>query len=133
MNNINQTRNGPDQMGGHCLKSNCSAFTLVEIMIVVAIIGMLAAIAVPSYGRARERAHRTACIANLRQIDGAVQLWAMENKKDTGAPVTYAEIRPFLKHEVSCPAGGTTFDDSYTLPGVDQSPTCKRQPGHKLD
>jgi prepilin-type N-terminal cleavage/methylation domain-containing protein len=108
-------------------------FTLVEIMIVVAIIGLLAAIAVPSYGRSRDRARLTACIANLRQIDGAVQLWALENKKETGDPVTYADIRPFLKYEVSCPSGGSRFDDSYALAGVEQAPTCKRQPSHKLD
>ena len=110
-----------------------SAFTLVEIMIVVAIIGLLAAIAVPSYSHARERARLTACIANLRQIDGAMQLWALENKKDAGDPVTGADIRPFLKHEVTCPSGGTTFDDSYALASVEQSPTCKRQPAHKLE
>lgn len=109
-----------------------SGFTLVEIMIVVAIIGMLATIAVPSYSRSREKAHLTACLANLRQIDGAVQLWAMENKKDTADPVGYADVRPFLKHEVSCPSGGTTFEDSYALATVEQTPTCKRQASHRL-
>jgi prepilin-type N-terminal cleavage/methylation domain-containing protein len=118
MKNINAARGG---------------FTLVEIMIVVAIIGMLAAIAVPNYNKSRLRAHLTTCIANLRQIDGAVQLWAVENKKDAGCPVAYTDIRPFLRHEVSCPSGGTTFDDSYALASVEQSPTCKRQPSHKLD
>ena len=115
------------------INTACSGFTLVEIMIVVAIIGLLAAIAVPNYTKSRLRAHQTACVANLRQIDGAVQLWAMENKKDAGDPVAYSDIKSYLRHEVSCPSGGTTFDDSYALVGVDETPTCKRQPTHKLD
>jgi Tfp pilus assembly protein PilE len=64
-------------------------------MIVVAIIGMLAGIAVPNYIKAREHAHRTACISNLQQIDGAVQLWAMESKKDAEQPVTYVDISSY--------------------------------------
>lgn len=61
-------------------------------MIVVAIIGMLAALAIPNYVKAREQTHRTACINNLQQIDGAIQLWAMENKKDADQPVAYDDI-----------------------------------------
>jgi prepilin-type N-terminal cleavage/methylation domain-containing protein len=61
-------------------KYNRSAgFTLVEIMIVVAIIGLLAAIAIPNFVRARQTAQSNACINNLRQIDNAKQQWALEN------------------------------------------------------
>jgi prepilin-type N-terminal cleavage/methylation domain-containing protein len=108
--------------------SNQAGFTLVEIMIVFAIIGMLAAIAVPNYVKAREQAHRTSCINNLQQIDGAVQLWAMENKKDADESVTYDDIRSYLRNSVSCPAGGTSFADSYTLTIVDAKPACQRKP-----
>jgi prepilin-type N-terminal cleavage/methylation domain-containing protein len=57
-------------------KSNTSGFTLVEIMIVVAIIGLLAAIAIPNFIRARSNSQMNACINNMRQLDGAAQQWA---------------------------------------------------------
>ena len=62
-----------------------SGFTLVEIMIVVAIIGLLAAIAIPNFVKARTTAQKNACIANLKQIDGAKEQWALENKLTSGA------------------------------------------------
>jgi prepilin-type N-terminal cleavage/methylation domain-containing protein len=114
-------------------KSQPAGFTLIEIMIVVAIIGMLAGIAVPNYIKAREQTHRTACITNLQHIDGAVQLWAMECKKDADQLVTYNDISSYLRNSVSCPAGGTSFSDSYTLTIVEAKPTCQRKPEtHKL-
>ena len=108
-------------------------FTLVEIMIVVAIIGLLATIAIPNFGKARQTAMKNACISNLRQIDGAIQQWALDMKKDAGQPVTYADIKSYLKNDVTCPSGGTTFDDSYSISTVDVSPTCQKQPTtHKM-
>jgi general secretion pathway protein G len=102
-------------------------FTLVEIMIVVAIIGLLAAIAIPNFSRARSTAYKNACIVNLRQIDGAKQIWATENKKGDNDVPTESDIAPYLsKGMPSCPGGGT-----YTIGAVDQNPTCDR-PGHTL-
>ena len=106
-----------------------AGFTLVEIMIVVAIIGLLAAIAVPNFVKARTTAQMNACINNLRQIDGAVQQWALEQKKDATSPVTYPDIADYLKNSVTCPAGGLTPDDSYALTTVNAVPTCKKKPG----
>jgi prepilin-type N-terminal cleavage/methylation domain-containing protein len=108
------------------MTSRKSGFTLVEIMIVVAIIGLVAAIAIPNFVRARTQSQKNACINNLRQIDGAVQTWALEYKKAASATVAFTDISPYLKNSVICPAGGTTFADSYTLAGVTGKPVCKK-------
>ena len=108
-------------------------FTLVEIMIVVAIIGLLATIAIPNFAKARTSAQKTACISNLQRIDGSIQQWALDLKKDAGDPVSYADIKSYMKNEVSCPSGGTSFADSYTITAVDTSPLCQKKPDtHKL-
>jgi prepilin-type N-terminal cleavage/methylation domain-containing protein len=94
-------------------------FTLVEIMIVVAIIGLLAAIAIPNFVRARTTSQKNACINNLRQIDGAKQQWALENQQQSTATPANTDIQPYLKNSQwpSEPAGGTyTINDCGTLP-----------------
>ena len=112
--------------------SNKSGFTLVEIMIVVAIIGLLAAIAIPNFVRARTTAQMNACINNLRQVDGAIQQWALEQKKDTSALPLEADVTPYLKNSVICPSGGTSFADSYKMNTVADQPSCTRVTTHKL-
>ena len=104
--------------------SRNSGFTLVEIMIVVAIIGLLAAIAIPNFVRARTQSQKNACINNLRQIDGAVQQWALENKQGGSATVNKTDVYPYLKNSVICPSGGTTFANSYAVTTVAAKPTC---------
>jgi prepilin-type N-terminal cleavage/methylation domain-containing protein len=114
--------------------STKSGFTLVEIMIVVGLIGMLASIAVPSYVRARDSSQMNACINNLREFDGAVQQYALENKLAPTAPYTLANLQPFVKLTSAgalpaCPAGG-----AYS-PGesIANPPTCSLSPiGHAL-
>ena len=103
-------------------------FTLVEIMIVVAIIGLLAAIAVPNFMRARENAQTNACIANLKQISGAITLWALDENKSATDNVTMGDLVPnYIKGTPVCPAGGT-----YTLLTVADDPTCSIGGDHTL-
>jgi len=106
----------------HICRSTRSAFTLVEIMIVVAIIGLLAAIAIPNFVKAREAAQRTACIQNLRAIDGAKSTWALEQKKgstDTPVESDLFGTSLYLREKPACPANGT-----YSLNQVDAKPAC---------
>jgi prepilin-type N-terminal cleavage/methylation domain-containing protein len=109
-------------------KNRSRGFTLVEIMIVVAIIGLLASIAVPNFVKARTIAQQKACISNLQQIDGAIQRWALDLNKGQGSPVAYSDISSYLKNMVVCPSGGHTFDDSYTISTVDAAPLCQIVP-----
>lgn len=115
-------------------------FTLVEIMIVVAIIGLLATIAIPNFVRARLKAQQSACINNLRQIDGAKQTWALENKASQSTVPTIANIQPYLGRGTqgtapTCPADtASTFATSYNLNDLQTAPACLINPtDHKLD
>ena len=108
-----------------------AGFTLVEIMIVVAIIGLLAAIAIPNFVKARQTAQKNACINNLRMIDGAKEQWALENRAASGGGVTEdgaTGVNSYIKGNARpiCPAGG-----SYTYGNVGENPICSTA-GHTM-
>jgi len=115
--------------------SRNAGFTLVEIMIVVAIIGLLATIAIPNFVRARLKAQQNACINNLRQIDGAKQTWALENKAGPNTPITILNIQPYMGRGVlgtapTCPAdSANSFPTSYSINDLQTAPTCLILPG----
>jgi len=108
-----------------------AGFTLVEIMIVVAIIALLAAIAIPNFVKARTSSQKTACIANLKQIEGAKATWAMEMKKSSSATPVPTELYGatlYIREIPGCPGGGT-----YAELAVDTKPTCTLSTeGHTL-
>jgi hypothetical protein len=91
-------------------------------------IGIISAIAIPNFVKARQTAQKNACINNLRQIDGAKQMWALENKKTDADTPTPADLEPYLRNKAFpvCPAGGT-----YTINPVSQKPECSHE-GHSL-
>ena len=105
-------------------------FTLVEIMIVVAIIGLLAAIAIPNFVQARNRAEQNACIANLKQIDGAKQIYALDtNTTDTASPAWGQLVTNYIKKTPICKSGG-----GYAIMSISVDPTCNMSAtkGHLL-
>jgi prepilin-type N-terminal cleavage/methylation domain-containing protein len=107
-------------------------FTLVEIMIVVAIIGLLAAIAIPNFVKARTTSQQNACINNLRLIDAAKQQWALEQRQQTTSVPNSdgSDLQPYLGRGAngelpSCPVdSNNSFATSYTPNNVGTSPQC---------
>ena len=121
-------------------KTTVGGFTLLECMIVLAIISLLAAITIPSMVHARTTSQMNDCISNLKQVDAATQQWAIENNAGVGTPITAANIRPYLGRgssgsiqSVFCPADMTKqFDNSYTITDTVTKPSCVVLPSTHL-
>lgn len=102
-------------------------FTLVELMIVVAILGLLASIALPSFSAAREKSMRNTCISHLRQVSGAKDQYALSH--NGVAPTALDDLIPdIIRHRPVCPAGG-----SYTVGDLQVDPQCDQgAAGHTI-
>src|SRR4026207_2446661 len=105
---------------------NQKAFTLVDIMIVVAIIALLAAIAVPGFMRARKRSQASRILTDLRLIDSAIDQYAIENNKKTNGPVGVADWTAYVKKGSPLyNTGNSIFGTAYGPQTVDQIPQVK--------
>ena len=107
------------------LNKTRGGFTLVEIMIVVAIIAMLAAIAVPNFLRARKRSQATRVLEDLRMIDAAIDQYAIETNKVSGDTVAWADVKAYLKtgSTLYTSSGKDMLGHNFLIPKVDTIPT----------
>lgn len=107
---------------------NNKGFTLTEIMITVAVIGVVSSLAVPNMIKARESAQTQTCISNLRKIDDAKSMWAtFEGELETSVPDWSDLVPDYIKRTPECPASGT-----YDIGQVREFTICDQE-GHELD
>lgn len=101
-------------------------FTIVELMIVVATIGLLAAIAIPAYSQARNNSISKGCINNLRQIDGAKDEYALDHNNQ--APADWGDlVSTYITKTPACKGGG-----AYAFNALGAAPTCDVGAGHEM-
>jgi hypothetical protein len=117
-------------IGCYTVGNGSQSGAALAVLPVAAVAGMMSAIAIPNFVKARTTAQQHACINNLRQIDAAKNQWALEQNKKAGDPCTEDDIKPYIHltngNLPKCPAGGT-----YTINAIGEAPTCSI-PNHVL-
>ena len=112
-----------------------AGMSVIEMMIVCAIIALVASIAIPFFVRYRANAQAKACVSNLRQISAAKELWAIETRQPVGAPCPVSEVMgagKYIRNQVRCPAAGAV---DYDVGNVGDYPKCPVEatfPAHAL-
>jgi competence protein ComGC len=120
-------RQSAGALGGNGLALAGLITGYVSIGLLVVLLPLMAAIAIPNFVKARDTAMRNGCINNLRLIDSATMQWALETRANDGAAVTPANVVAYTREGFpTCPAGGT-----YTIGPVGKAPTCSK-PGHAI-
>lgn len=116
-------------LGGKGLATAGLITSYVGILCVIFVFGLLSAIAIPNFVKARNKSMENACINNLREIQAAKNEWALEKNKDGGDVPTESDLTPYLANGKfpTCPAGGT-----YSINAVTNDVTCT-VPGHSLE
>jgi general secretion pathway protein G len=114
------------------MKTAHNGFSLIEVMVVVAIIGTLMAISIPNISKARLSSTRNVCVGNMRQIEAAKRIWALEKDKtldDTPVDSELFGSTNYLRDKPVCPAGGT-----YAINAIRNYPSCSLSStqGHSL-
>lgn len=115
---------------------NRKGITIVEVMIVLGIIGLLCAMALPNFGRMRANAYRDQCITNLRTIAAAKERWSLETgAADTDEPSS-SDLDPYIKDGTAslvCPLDpSSSFSTSYTINDIETNPACNINGAHVL-
>jgi prepilin-type N-terminal cleavage/methylation domain-containing protein len=113
-------------------ESEQAGWTMVELLIVMALLGLLAAAAAPSFLKARSEGWKNICVLNLKKIAEAKSHWAVEQRKSAGDVPVESDLvgrGRYLRRMPACPSGGT-----YSLGAVEEKPTCQfaETQGHKL-
>jgi len=115
-----------------------AGMTLLEIMIVVAIVGILTTLVIPMFTRFREQTQKALCIQNLKMIEYSKEMWALSGDATPGATAVWTDIAPYTNHtnkELLCPVDPQkTFATSYNVGDLKQEPACRINPAqHNLD
>jgi hypothetical protein len=125
---MNRVKNSGGTEQGHGLALTGTVMSGVSLAL-LPVIGLLAAIAIPNFVKARQSSQRAACVSNLHSIDDAKATWALENRKTDGTEPADSDLfgpAKYLREKPTCPAGG-----SYSLGPVGERPTCT-VPGHVI-